>query len=337
MRPTDPESPRLADAVRDAAVRWFARLHSDAASAADTRACEQWRREHPDHERAYRQVEFAWQATRYASPQALRAILNRREPAEKQVCLSRRRLVVGMGALCAASLAGLAALEWAEPTWRADSPRFQAHFETGRGERRLETLPDGSVLELNTGTRLSARLYDGHRDVALEIGEAMFMVAPDPRRPFIVQAGLGAVHATGTRFDVRRDAQALTVAVESGAVQVSAGPWWRRQYADLRSAMAVRVDARDGLGLPSRADVASLTAWRRGRIVFDGLPLAQAVDEMNRYLRQPLVLQDASLAGLRIAATLSVDDPEAILLALPAIVPVRITARADGALLIQRR
>ncbi|WP_116520252.1 FecR family protein [Achromobacter insuavis] len=336
MPPTDPGRSRLADAVRNDAARWFARMHAGDASAADRQACERWRHAHPDHERAYQQVEFAWQATSHAPRQALRAILARGE-SRARAGLARRRLLVGLGAACAATVVGGAALGWADPAWWSGTPQYQAHFETDRGERRVETLPDGSVLELNTGTRLRVRLYDGRRDVALEAGEAMFMVAPDPQRPFIVQAGLGEVRVTGTRFDVRRDAQALSVAVESGAVQVSAGPWWRRQRVDLTSAMAARVDARDGLGAASRADVASLTAWRRGRIIFDGMPLAQAVDEMNRYLRQPLILQDASLAGLRIAASLSVDDPEAIVQALPAIAPVRIARRADGAFLILRR
>lgn len=311
-------------------------MHSREACAADARACEEWRRADANHERAYRQVDFAWQAAAHAPPQALRAILDRRE-ARGLAIAAHRRLFMGAVAACVAAVVGLVAANAVQPAWWAGVPQFQARYETSHGERRLETLPDGSVLELNTGTRLLVRLYGGRRDVALEQGEAMFTVAPDPQRPFVVRMGLGEVRVTGTRFDVRRDAQAVTVAVESGAVQISAGKWWRRRHVDLTPSMAVRLDARDGLGMALRTDVASMTAWRRGRIIFDGVPLAQAVDEMNRYLRHLLILEDGSLAGLRIAATLSLDDPESIIQALPVIAPVRFATRADGAVLIRRR
>ncbi|QVQ26759.1 FecR family protein [Achromobacter deleyi] len=334
MRPIDSRSSVPAPAVRDAAAQWFARVHSGEAGAEDLQACKAWRGASPEHDTAYRQVEFAWQATSLAPEPALRSILNRREPAARPVHAVRRRLAFGLAASAALAVAAVAALDTG---WWEGAPPYQAQFETARGEQRLETLPDGSVIELNTGTRLDVRLYAGRREVVLRSGEAIFMVAPDADRPFVIDAGLGEVRVTGTRFDVRRDAEALTVAVESGSVRVTTGPWWWRERADLQAGAGVRVDASRRLGAPAPADVAGMTAWRRGRIVFNGIPLAQAVAEMNRYLRHPLVLEDDSLAGLRIAATLSVTDPDAILQALPSIAPLRIVERADGAHVIVRR
>lgn len=332
MRPTDSRS--SASAVRDVAAEWFARVHSGEASDADMQAAQQWREASPEHERAYQQVAFAWRATALAPEPALRAILQRREPALRPALPGRRRLAFGM---MAASLAAVAIAAQFGPAWWQGEPQYQAHYQTERGEQRLEKLPDGSVIELNTGTQLDVRLYAGRREVRLVAGEAMFMVTPDAERPFVIDAGLGEVRVTGTQFDVRRDAEALSVAVESGSVRVTTGPWWWPERADLQAGGGVRVDASRKLGAAASVDVASLTAWRRGRIVFDGVPLAQAVAEMNRYLRQPLVLDDVGLGRLRIAATFNVSDPDAIVQALPAIAPLRIVTRADGAHVIERR
>ncbi|KAG1245041.1 hypothetical protein G6F65_021459 [Rhizopus arrhizus] len=106
---------------------------------------------------------------------------------------------------------------------------------TERGERRQMTLPDGSVLEINGGTRAQGKLYAGRRDVELESGEINFTVSADPARPFIVDAGSGVVRVTGTVFDVRRDADQVAVLVESGTVQVSGGHWWNLGRAVLRA------------------------------------------------------------------------------------------------------
>ena len=68
-------------------------------------------------------------------------------------------------------------------------------------------LPDGSSLELNTGTQAELRFYEDSRHLDLIQGEVMCAVASSPQRPFIVKAGNTIVRVTGTSFTVRRDAE----------------------------------------------------------------------------------------------------------------------------------
>lgn len=57
--------------------------------------------------------------------------------------------------------------------------------------------------------------------------QALFEVAHDPTRPFVVDAGVAQVWALGTRFDVRRPDEGVDVVLLEGAVEAEAGD--RRQ------------------------------------------------------------------------------------------------------------
>jgi len=71
------------------------------------------------------------------------------------------------------------------------------------GQRAAAVLPDGSTLELNSGTTIHYNRLFGirNREIRLD-GEAFFSVAPGDK-PFIVSANRAVVEVTGTAFNVR--------------------------------------------------------------------------------------------------------------------------------------
>ena len=77
-------------------------------------------------------------------------------------------------------------------------------YSTGSGEERTVTLEDASRIELNTRTRLQVRYSKGLRQVYLLEGQALFQVAKDSSRPFVVRTDSAQVRAVGTEFDVYR-------------------------------------------------------------------------------------------------------------------------------------
>ena len=89
-----------------------------------------------------------------------------------------------------------ARLPW--PVWTADQ-------RTLAGEQRVLTLDDGSRVTLAGDSAINLDLTDHQRRVTLLRGRVYFQVAPDPQRPFLVEAGEARVRVTGTRFEVRRD------------------------------------------------------------------------------------------------------------------------------------
>jgi len=79
-------------------------------------------------------------------------------------------------------------------------------YRTAIGEQQTVTLNDGTRITLNTDTQLVVSYRQTERHIRLDHGEAMFEVAKQPQRPFIVQVGDQQVRALGITFIVRRDA-----------------------------------------------------------------------------------------------------------------------------------
>ena len=94
-------------------------------------------------------------------------------------------------------------------------------IETERGERRQVVLSDGSVLQLDSETRVRVEYADEVRQVFLEHGRALFHVAKNAHRPFLVQADGTTVRAVGTAFGVEEQAQGVVVTVSEGKVAVT--------------------------------------------------------------------------------------------------------------------
>ncbi len=93
-------------------------------------------------------------------------------------------------------------------------------FASGIGEQRFVKLVDGSTLELNSGSRVQIRFSHAQRDVDLIEGQALFHVAKDSTRPFIVHSDTTQVRAVGTQFDVYRKSSGTVITVVEGRVAV---------------------------------------------------------------------------------------------------------------------
>jgi len=322
---TEPDDLNPLTTPRDQALHWFTKSRLGTLSAQEQRECEAWRAASPDNEREYRSLESLWRVADQLPHDEMRAIMDRTQE-DIPAFYRRRRFMIGAGAACSAALvAGVVGNQ----LWRG-TPEFTAQFLTARGERRNFDLPDGSVLDLNTATQVTVAYYEGRRVVALETGEALFSVSPDASRPFTVDAGRAEVLVTGTRFNVRRDADAVSVAVQEGTVEFSAGPWWRRETARLTAGFVSGTSPSQALVAPYQDNVAALVAWQRGRLVFRDQPLSEVVLELNRYLVRPLRLNDGRVGQIRISGTVGIDEPESVLDVLPEIAPVVVLRREDG-------
>lgn len=222
---------------------------------------------------------------------------------------SRRRVLLTGGAI-AASVAGLGAVGWA---WFA-----QGRIQTKKGEVRQLALRDGSVVTLNTASLIFVNYSRRQRQVQLLRGEALFDVAHDKGRPFVVVAGPTEVLAVGTSFTVRRLlGEPVQVLVREGVVEVVrtdvAGANPLRITADMRliSSAAGSTNAATTLSavtLP-QAEVQRALAWRDGRIAFEGETLAAAAAEFSRYSDTRIVVEDQSLAREEIAGLYQANDP----------------------------
>lgn len=318
---------------RDAAAYWFGRVRLGAMDSAEFQRFEAWRQADPSHDLEYRRACGIWNGFALVDPDKLRALAAEPTAPSRPRRGSRRALLAGLGLACA--VAAAVGVSWAQ--WNTGSASFTAEYATRAGQRQQAVLPDASIVDLNTATRLTVHLYDNRRVIALDAGEATFSVKPDPGKPFYVEAGPAVVRVTGTRFNVRRTGDAVEVAVESGSVAVRAGHWWSRKQVLLGGGQGTRALADGDLSAPSSVDVSSLLAWHAGRLVVRNQPLADAVAELNRYGGKAIRIGNADLGRLRISGVFSVDSPQSFLELLPAIAPVRVQRSADGGAVIVGR
>jgi len=320
------------DLPRDAA-QWFARMHSGEATDAERRAFAAWLQADPAHQREYRRLMRLWDAALAVPETRLRALMRDVPARPAPHWLPRRRACVGLAAACALAVVA----ELAGPMRHSGPAADVIELATRQGERREASLPDGSTLHLNSGTRLVVRFDKDSRRVALERGEAYFEVRHDAARPFVVDGGIGRVTVTGTRFDVRRDADLLRVSVESGSVRLAAGRGGWPAERRLAAGQQAAAHADGTLGGIMEVDVGRLAAWRGGKVVFDDMPLAAVIQEMNRYLPRPARLAAPGLDRYRVSGVFDIDDPQAMMAALPVIAPVAVERAVNGDLAVVAR
>jgi len=315
------ECPCGQDRVRDAAAQWFVRLQAPAMSVEERQRFEAWLDEHPNHRDEIQLLQGIWSATDLLPKERLRALC---EPPAKRP--SRRpllRYAVAAGLFAVALGLGLF-------SGLSSSTDYSGEYATAFGERRHIALPDGSVIDLNSRSRVRIQFAHRQRRVELAEGEALFTVEHDAGRPFTVDAGNGQVTVTGTRFDVRRDADKTRVAVEQGSVKVQGRDAPRTQYVSLTPGLGTQIDAQGKVATPYAVNAEALTAWRDGKLVFNNAPLKEVAEEVSRYRATPLRVGSAAVGNLRLTSVFRSDNPEALLKALPNILPVAVRTLDDG-------
>jgi transmembrane sensor len=220
-----------------------------------------------------------------------------------------RRLAIVLTACLALVTAGIGFFNW----------HFANRYATGVGEQRTLKLTDGSTVVLNTGTTLRLNFTSKLREVQLLHGEALFHVAKDEARPFRVLSDQVVAQAVGTSFVVRKMPQQTLVTVIEGKVAIADSTQMDRATPTSVPRKAVVVTAGERADVAGQnvrteavANTAAVTAWRTGRLIFDGQPLSEVVNEFNRYNDIQIVLDDPQLSAERISGVFDADQPRSL-------------------------
>jgi transmembrane sensor len=347
------------------AAEWFLQLRDEQSKGVDPAAFAEWLTRSPTHVQEFLEVSTLWstlggRGSRRYDPEDLIAAA-RAEQAQRRVVplvaqraeislegrgASRRdtrRVVVG---IAASLLVGLA-------VWGGIAlSRRGSEFTTAVGEQRSITLPDGTVLFLNTNSQVRVRLGRQHRDIDLIRGEARFQVARNPQRPFVVVTADATIRALGTVFNVAMAKEGTQVAVLEGRVELrervpsdaqpplsAVGSASSTGTADIGRTRQTRLElaageraavTSEGIEPEVGPSIESVKAWTEHRLVVRDKTLAEVVDEFNRYRPQRLVIDDPGLAGLRISGTFDPSDPDSLVAYLGAVEAVQVSTPTDG-------
>lgn len=318
--------------VREEAARWFVRLHGGA-SAPDAAAWRAWMHASPEHAREYTAFEALWRD--FDTTAGTQALADAAQRLSGQRSRTRRRTLV-RGTLGLASL-GLAGL-LGRHGWNAwqDSTLYAQSRATGTGERVALHLPDGSRLTLGPASGAALRYSRRQRTVVLERGEAVFDVARDAARPFVIDAGSARITVLGTRFAVSLLPGLVRVSVAHGTVELAAQGG---AASPLRLNAGEVGEIASAATLPRRVQRDAQDAFaaaERGLIVFDQASLPEIAATLSRWRRQPVQAEGPASGGPRITAAVQARDVEGFIQSLPRIAAVRVYER-DGALWLAQR
>jgi ferric-dicitrate binding protein FerR (iron transport regulator) len=209
---------------------------------------------------------------------------------------------------------------------------FDKRFATGPGEWDKTLLADGSVLRIGPNTTLRWSFSDAQRTIVLSRGEALFEVAKDPQRPFIVTTRIGDVRAVGTEFGVSlMSASTVVVTVAHGKVAVSKPNNGRFLVNDMSGTVATLVaDEQLVMSANQVEPVKQVNStrelqWASGYYEFRGETVNHAVDQFNRRNRLQVVLADPAIGNIPMPfTTVRLDDPESFALMLGARADVQV-------------
>jgi transmembrane sensor len=325
------------------AAAWVARL--DAADSGDSGSGEDdalafdaWLSAAPGNAAAYRRTIALWHEFGAGAAQVREELAQRTERASRPIFGQpnsgqgrRRFLFAGSAAAVAAALAVVVALP--------PAPVEATHqtFATARGQHQQVRLADGSVIDLNAETRLTAKLSGSERRITLAEGEAIFDVTSDKTRPFTVETAQGAVRVVGTQFDVKsRDGQ-LTVTVARGKVAVrSATAGASDAPVFLTPGMQLSLGGAKEAEPVAHVEPQAAMAWREGRMVYRNQPLAEVVADLNRQFPEQIAIGDPSLETIRITGVIVLDSPQAVTSRLALMLPIRAISSERGLLLLKK-
>ena len=153
------------------------------------------------------------------------------------------------------------------------------------------------------------------RDVELLAGQALFRVAKDHQRPFVVHAGMTSVRAVGTQFDVNRKSNGTVVTVIEGRVAVRSAatePVMAEPQMLLASGEQMTVTPTEVRKVES-PDLAAATAWTQHLLVFDGTALVEVLEEFSRHSSRRIVVDSPELAALKISGQYTSANPDSLL------------------------
>lgn len=248
------------------------------------------------------------------------------------------------------TLAAAASVLLAASVWYFLRPEI---YRTRVGEQRVVALADGSKVQLDSASELSIDYSSRERNLTLSRGQARFDVAHDAARPFIVTAGAKKVVATGTAFNIDVLGTRVLVTLIEGDVLIlprnstnldqSIAAFAQSRLAGNSGAGGVNlasgtvelvpgqelVSSADGSSQVSGTNVARVTAWQKGQLLFDDETLSSVIERVNRYAAKPIVMTDDSIRELRISGVFDTHDIPGFITTITHYLPLSATVRQN--------
>ena len=306
------------------AAYWYLRLQEPHVSADEIQAALAWQSD-PENRLAFDRVQNFW----HAWPEGA-AISAGAEPAKRARPHASWQAAAMIVAIVSVSLWALIYVQGhvSEPSTR--------DYASSVGQMRTVWLEDGTEVILGGATSIRASFADDMRRIVMSDDEALFSVAKDAERPFVVDFTNGSAQALGTSFNVHRGPDGATVTVLEGEVQVSPPSWSPSTSVVLKAGTQVAASVNGAIGAIREVNPQQATSWHSGSMVFVDRTLRSIVADLNRYSSEPVTLASADIADMRVSGNIKLDQIETWLRALKPAFGIDLIHKEDGIVLVAR-
>jgi transmembrane sensor len=320
----------------EAAARWFACLQGEAATGDDWLSFERWLQSSSAHAQAYERLENLWIDLEYApvakelGGRPLLAARRQRPVRGAPRDQLRRRALWGAAAAIAASLVVAVGVGLQSPGVATQT------YVTSAGQTRDIALADGTHIRLNAASRITVRFERDARRVEMADAEAVFDVAHDAKRPFLIGVGDRQVRVVGTEFNLRNRQGLVDLTVRRGTVEVR--PADSLQSAPTRVTVGQELTHTIGQAFQvlKVSDPDVTFAWTNGQLIYRDQPLSDVAADLSRRFGTPVRTADARTAALRFSGVLVTDNEADVLRRLSAYAPVRVERTSTEIILHHR-
>jgi len=312
--------------IEKQAYDWLVKLETGKMAVGDEDRFVDWLSEDEKHAQAFHQVEKAWQLMHQVGAGEITSN-ERPAPAKKNKLL---RLVMPIAATV---LLTLSSLFWGQTAFDAT---FSDYY-TATGKRQQVTLPDGTLLTLNTDSAVDIQYTNDVRTIILKRGEVYVDVAPDKARPLTVDAGLLKVTALGTEFMVNKHNKAKpSVTVTEHSVKVENANNSADSMVVNTGQKATILSERNVISLTDELNTEHEKSWLKGKYVFTNQTVEQVISELSRYHAGTIIIRNEEIKQMTISGVLNLEQPLTSLQGLTDILPIKINTITPYVIMIER-
>lgn len=312
--------------LREQAARWFLRMRRAQPDDPERSRFEAWLMSDPVNAREYSAIAETWEV--FDSTSRLQSLAKAMERKRAELAQQKNKLgkIARQGVLSAfmaVAVGLLGHVAWNE--WQA-RPVLQAAYGTTSGEIKSVAMDDGTEMLLNGGAKVHVTYYRNKRMVTLTQGEAIFNVAKDAKRPFIVDTSHARVTVLGTRFAVNRLEHLVRVSVEHGSVRVeksATAEGDETDYVILRDGEVAEIHPGKMPQVVTRS-AKDAFAFQKGTLIFENATLGEIAETLSRHRKIPVRALWGDANASQITAVLQVHDVENFIRMLPQIANVRV-------------
>ncbi len=213
----------------------------------------------------------------------------------------------------------------------------QTQLITAKGSKGRFTLPDGTVVWLNSESRLvyPDQFADGTRTVNL-VGGAYFEVVKEEKRPFIVKAGDIDAEVLGTSFNISSYPfmDDIETALLNGSVKISGHSLREPVY--LRPNEVFEYKKENHSSSVKTANASLYADWIKDRLTFDNRPLSDILISMRGWYNTEIECPEEFAESTYMSFTIRQENIDEILRAMSFIIPIKHQIKKDKIIIIPR-